>query len=56
MLENNEGAIKNGQCSETCNIGYTKKKEYTTQYVLDSTTCIRKQIQITFIRHELSYN
>ena len=44
MLENIEGAIKNGQSRETDNIGYTKHKtktnitKYTTQYVLDTTT------------------
>jgi len=49
MLENTEGAIKNGQSRETVNIGYTKHKanttKTTTQYVLDTT--IRKQTQIT---------
>jgi hypothetical protein len=44
MLENTEGAIKNGQSRETDNIGYTKHKtktnitKNTTQYVLDTTT------------------
>jgi hypothetical protein len=52
-----EGAIKNGQCRETGNIGYTRYKTKTKktqkkppknparQYVLDTT--IRKQTQIT---------
>ena len=45
-----EGAIKNGQCRETGNIGYTRyktktKKKPARQYVLDTT--IRKQTQIT---------
>jgi hypothetical protein len=42
MLENNEGAIKNGQSRETGNIGYEKntsqrqtKQKTTTQYLLD---------------------
>jgi hypothetical protein len=37
MLENSEGAIKNGQSRETYNIGYTRHKTKTnqkTQYVL----------------------
>jgi len=40
MSENTEGAIKKGQSRETGNIGYTrwrKTKQYTTQYVLDTT-------------------
>ena len=53
MLENSEGAIKNGQSRETGNIGYTrqgtqdedKQNNNTTQYLLDTT--IRKQAQIT---------
>ena len=46
MLENTEGAIRNGQSRETGNIGWvhkTKKNKNTTQYVLDTT--IRKQTQ-----------
>jgi hypothetical protein len=42
MLENNEGAIKNGQSRETGSIGYEKntsqrqtKQKTTTQYLLD---------------------
>jgi hypothetical protein len=75
MLENTEGAIKNGQSRETGNIGQINVREYrrgnkkwtikrnntrrrktnknTTQYVLDTT--IRKETQITNMRHEPSY-
>ena len=48
MLGNTEGAIKNEQCRETGNIGYTrrKKKEKKTQHnVLDTNMC--KQTQST---------
>jgi len=48
MLENTEGAIKNGQSRETGNIRYTrrnKQNKNTTQWVLD--TNIHKQTQIT---------
>jgi len=44
MLENTEGAIKNGQYRETGNIVYTVRRKInknTTQYVLDTT--IHKQ-------------
>jgi len=40
MLENTEGAIKNGQSRETSNIGYTRRrktKENTRQYLLGTT-------------------
>jgi len=43
MLDNTEGAIKNGQSRETGNLGYTRYKTKTnktknaTQYVLDTT-------------------
>jgi hypothetical protein len=55
MLENTEGAIKNGQSRETDNIWYTRrrKKKTKTQYVLGIT--IRKQTQITELRHLPSY-
>jgi hypothetical protein len=43
-LENTEGAIKNGQCSETGNIVYTRRNKTTAQYVLDTTIHIDKQI------------
>ena len=43
-LENTEGAIKNGQCSETGNIVYTRRNKTTGQYVLDTTIHIDKQI------------
>ena len=54
-LENTKGAIKNGQFRETDNIEYTRRRQQinTTQYVLDTT--VRKQTQITSIRHEPSY-
>ena len=57
-LENTEGTINNGQSRETGNIyrvHKTKKNKTknTPQYVLDTT--MRKQIQITCIRHEPSY-
>ena len=39
MLENTEGAIKNGQSRETGNIDEEKQNENTTQYVLDTTMC-----------------
>ena len=47
MLENTDGAIKNGQSRETSNMEYTrrrKKKKNTTQYVLDTTMFKQKQI------------
>ena len=51
MLENTEGAIKNGQSRET---GKTKKTKTKTQHImLDTTIC--KETQITKIRHEPSY-
>ena len=43
MLENTEGAIKNGQYRETDNIGYTRQKTKTKQ--IGPTIC--KQTQIT---------
>jgi hypothetical protein len=43
MLENTEGAIKNGQYRETDNIGYTEHKTKTKQ--IGPTIC--KQTQIT---------
>jgi hypothetical protein len=46
MLENTEGAIKNGQSIETDNTqDGEKQSKNTTQYVLDTTMC--KQTQIT---------
>ena len=59
MLEDTEGAIKNGQSRETGNIGYTrykmktKQNKNTTQYMLDITIC--KHMQITHLRYEPSY-
>jgi len=44
MLDNNEGAIKNGQSRETGNIEYTRWRKNTAQYVLD--TIIHKQTHI----------
>ena len=43
MLENTEGAIKNGQSRETGNIGHTIQRK-TTQYMLDTTICKQTQI------------
>jgi hypothetical protein len=43
MLENTEGAIKNGQYRETDNIGYTRHRTKTKQ--IGPTIC--KQTQIT---------
>jgi hypothetical protein len=42
MLENTEGAIKNGQSRKTLNVGHRTEEEIkqnknTTQYVLDTT-------------------
>jgi hypothetical protein len=42
MLENTEGAIKNGQSKDTLNVGHrteeeVKQNKNTTQYVLDPT-------------------
>jgi hypothetical protein len=48
MLENTQGAIKNGHSRETDNIGYTRRRRQsknTAQYVLDTT--IRQQAQTT---------
>ena len=56
MLENSEGAIKNGQSRETSKIWYTRRRKTNTtntntpQYVLDTT--MRKQTHITYIRHK----
>ena len=44
MLGNTEGAIKNEQCRETGNIGYTRRKK-TQHNVLDTNMC--KQTQST---------
>ena len=52
MLENTEGAIKNGQSRETGNIGYTRRRKTKEKH---NTICVRhhswftlrKQIQIT---------
>ena len=52
MLENTEGAIKNGQSRETTQ-DEEKQNKNTIQYVLDTT--IRKETQITNMRHETSY-
>jgi hypothetical protein len=60
MLENTEVATQNGQSIETGNAGHTRQRIKTkqihkkpTQCALDTT--IRKQTQITLIRHEPSY-
>jgi hypothetical protein len=59
MLENTEGEIKKRQSRQTGNIRYTRRRKEekqnknTTQYALDTT--IRKQTQITQIRHAPSY-
>ena len=55
MLENTDGSIENRQSSDTGNIGYKSrnKNKAKTQYVLDTT--IRKQTQVTEIRHGSSY-
>ena len=45
MLENTEGAIKNGQSRKTCNIDEEKQNKNTTQYVLDTTICKQTQIK-----------
>jgi hypothetical protein len=47
MLENTEGAIKNGQSRETGNIRYTRGRQTdknTTQYMLDTTICKQTQV------------
>jgi hypothetical protein len=38
-------AIENGQSRKTGNIGYTRRRKNTTQYMMDTT--IRKQTQLT---------
>ena len=55
MLENNEGAIKNGQSRETDNgtEDEGKQSKNTTQYELDTT--LRKQTQLISIRNESFY-
>ena len=59
MLENTESEIKKRQSRQTGNIRYTRRRKEetqnknTTQYALDTT--IRKQTQITQIRHAPSY-
>jgi hypothetical protein len=45
MLENTEGAIKNGQSRKTCNIDEEKQNKNTTQYALDTTICKQTQIK-----------
>ena len=45
MLENTEGAIKNGQSRETGTQDEDKQNKNTTQYVKDTT--MRKQTQLT---------
>jgi hypothetical protein len=59
MLENTESEIKKRQSRQTGNIRYIRRRKEekqnknTTQYALDTT--IRKQTQITQIRHAPSY-
>ena len=56
MLENTESEIKKRQSRQTGNIRRRKEEKQnknTTQYALDTT--IRKQTQITQIRHAPSY-
>ena len=45
MLENTEGAIKNGKSRETGNIDEKKQNKNTTQYVFDTTICKQTQIK-----------
>jgi hypothetical protein len=52
MLENTEGAIKNGQYIETGNIGVRNTKKSTTQYVLDTTICKQTQAMICYTMHQ----
>ena len=52
-MENTEEVTQNGQSIETGNTGHTRQRKKTTQCALDTT--IRKQTQITLIRHEPSY-
>ena len=57
MLENTEGAIKNGQSRDTDNIYWVQKTQKqtnknTTQYVMATTIC--KQIQITYGKQDMS--
>jgi hypothetical protein len=57
-MENTEEVTQNGQSRETGNTGHKEKnknknKKSPTQCALDTT--IRKQTQITLIRHEPSY-
>jgi hypothetical protein len=54
MLENTEGAIKNGQLATYGTQDEEKQSTNTIQYVMDTT--IRKQIQMTYmtyLRHNL---
>jgi hypothetical protein len=56
MLENTEGAIKNGHPDKLTTYGpkdEENQNKNTTQYVLDIT--LRKHTQITYIRHAPSY-
>ena len=51
MLENTEGAIKEGQSRETGNIGHTRRRKTKTQ-----TICVGyHNTQITLIRHAASH-
>ena len=62
MLENTEGAIKNGQSRETGNIGYTRRRKTKQKH---NTICVRHHSWFTaqantnnvkqIIRHEPSY-
>jgi zona occludens toxin (predicted ATPase) len=56
MLENTQGAIKNGHSRETDKTGYTRRRRQsknTVQYVLDTTR--HQQTQTTETKHGLSY-
>ena len=60
MLENTEVVAQNGQSIETGKAGHTRKRMKTKQKPKNPTQCaldttIRKQTQITLIRHEPSY-
>jgi hypothetical protein len=52
-MENTEEVTQNGQSRETGNTDHTRQRKKRTQCALDTT--IRKQTQITLIRHESCY-
>jgi hypothetical protein len=53
MLENTDGAIRNGQSRETDNIGYTRRRKTKQKY--NRNTTMRTQTQIISTRHERFY-